>query len=66
MVDGLSLGGAHDVTIHPFIEICKSPHTLSFPTRLVLSLSTSEPVLIHGDPYFHFLPRVCTGVERLS
>jgi hypothetical protein len=50
--------GTHEITIHPFNEICKSPHTPSIPKRLVLSSSTPEPILIHGDPFFHFLPRV--------
>ena len=52
-------GLAHEIAIHPFVEICKSPQTTSNPKRLVLSSSTPEPVLIHGDPFFHFLPRVC-------
>jgi hypothetical protein len=67
-VASVSPGGTHEITIHPFIEICKSSHTLSISKRLVLSSSTSEPILIHGDPFFHFLPRVCAyaSVKRLS
>ena len=34
------------------------PHTLSISKRPVLSSSKPEPILIHGDPFFHFLPRV--------
>jgi hypothetical protein len=52
----VSPGEAHEITIHPFIEICKSPHTPSIPKRLVLASSTPEPILIHCDPFFHFLP----------